>query len=59
MVTMRSRSGKKLERMLSRVVLPVDVPPEMTMLSRANTHAWKNSAISSVKAPRRIRSSVP
>ena len=39
MVTIRSSSGMKTERTLSSVVLPVPVPPETMMFSRAWTHA--------------------
>ena len=42
-VTTRSDSGMAEERALSRVVLPVPVPPEMTTLRRASTHAARNS----------------
>ena len=39
----------KLDRMLSSVVLPVEVPPEMTMFSRACTQACRKSPMSSVQ----------
>ena len=50
-VMIRSSSGMKPERMLSRVVLPEPVPPEMNMLRRASTHARMNSIISGVAVP--------
>jgi hypothetical protein len=51
MVTMRSSSGMNPDRMLSSVVLPEPVPPEMNTLRRASTHARRNSIISEVAVP--------
>ena len=42
---------------LSSVVLPVPVPPETRMFSRASTQASSSSAISGVRVPKPIRSS--
>ena len=56
MVTIRSPSGMKEDNTLSRVVLPVPVPPEMMMLSRACTQACSSSAISGVRVPKPMRS---
>ncbi len=47
----------KAERALSSVVLPLPVPPEITMLIRALTQAERNSTISRVIALCAIRSS--
>ena len=47
----RSSSGMKLDMMLSSVVFPEPVPPEMNMLSRASTQARRNSIISAVAVP--------
>ncbi len=47
-VTTRSSSGILDERILSKVVLPEPVPPEMTILSRAKTQARRKLAIPSV-----------
>ena len=57
MVTMRSSSGMNDERTLSSVVLPEPVPPETKMFRRAFTQASRNSTISGVAVPKRIRSS--
>ena len=57
-VTMRSSWGMNPDRQLSMVVLPVPVPPEMRMLSRASTMPWSTSAMSRVMARKRIRSSM-
>ena len=57
-VTMRSSFGMNDERTLSVVVLPEPVPPETKMLRRASTHARRNSNISGVEVPNRMRSSV-
>jgi hypothetical protein len=51
MVTIRSFSEIKPETMLSSVVLPEPVPPEMKMLRRASTQPRRNSIISSVAVP--------
>ena len=48
MVTIRSVGGMKDERMLSSVVLPAPVPPEMITLSRAFTMPRSSSTIGSV-----------
>ena len=42
--------------MLRKVVLPLPVPPEMTMFSRARTQAARKSMISGVTDLRAIRS---
>jgi hypothetical protein len=47
----------KDESTLSVVVLPEPVPPETKMLSRASTEARRNSNISAVAVPNRMRSS--
>ena len=44
---------------LSVVVLPEPVPPETMTLSRQATAACRYVAMSSVKAPKRTRSSIP
>ena len=49
-VATRSSSGMKAERAFSSVVLPLPVPPEMTMLIRALTQAERKSSISGVIA---------
>ena len=56
MVTIRSPSGMNDESTLSRVVLPVPVPPETITLSRAST-ALSSSAISGDRVPKLMRSS--
>jgi hypothetical protein len=56
MVTMRSVSGMKLERMLSRVVLPEPVPPVTTMLRRSRTATIRNSSIGWLSEPKVSRS---
>ena len=50
MVTMRSFSEMKLESVLSSVVLPEPVPPEMTMFSLAFTQPLRNSSMGGVNA---------
>ena len=45
MVTMRSLSEMKLDRMLSSVVLPAPVPPDTMMFSRLLTAARRKSSI--------------
>ena len=50
-VTILSSAGMKLDRMLSRVVLPDDVPPETRMLSRLRTAIRRNSIISGLALP--------
>jgi len=55
-VTMRSEEGKKLESMLSRVVLPVPVPPETTIFCRAVTQARRKSIIFWFNVPTRSMS---
>ena len=57
-VTIRSSFGMNDERTLSVVVLPEPVPPDTKMFRRASTHARRNSNISGVEVPKRIRSSV-
>jgi len=46
---MRSVLGMKLERVLSKVVLPEPVPPEMRMFSRALMAPSRSMTISGVK----------
>ena len=46
MVTSRSLSGMKLERIFRKVVLPAPVPPEIRMLMRALTAAARISSMS-------------
>ena len=55
MVTMRSCSGMYEERMFSRVVFPLPVPPETTMFRRTFTQVSRNSAIGPVSVPNSIR----
>ena len=55
-VATRSSSGMNAESALSRVVLPLPVPPEMMMLTRALMHAGRKSTISGVIALFAIRS---
>ncbi len=50
-VMTRSLGGMNVARMLTSVVLPVEVPPEMIMLTLALTHASRNSAAWGVSAP--------
>ena len=57
MVTMRSSSGMKLERMFSSVVLPEPVPPVTTMFLRSRTATCRNSSIGSLIEPNCSRSS--
>src|ERR1039458_8823867 len=57
MLTMRSDSGIKDERTLSRVVFPAPVPPETAMFNRAATAASRNSRMPSVQVRLRTRSS--
>ena len=45
---MRSSSGICAESTLSSVVLPLPVPPEMTMFFRAFTERWMNLAMLSL-----------
>ena len=54
---MRSFSGMKLDRRLSSVVLPDDVPPEMTTFSRARTEASRKRIMSGEQLLMRSRSS--
>ncbi len=54
----RSRSGKKEESTLRKVVLPEPVPPLTMQLSRASTAALRNSITGAGTAPILIRSSV-
>ncbi len=56
-VTMRSSLGMNDESTLRVVVLPEPVPPETNRFSRASMQAWRNSNISGVAVPNRIRSS--
>ena len=56
-VTMRSSLGMKPDSTLSVVVLPEPVPPETNRFSRASMHARRNSNISGVAVPNRMRSS--
>ena len=48
MVTIRSVGGMNDDRMLSSVVLPAPVPPEMSTLSRALMTPFSSSSICSV-----------
>ena len=47
-VTTRSVSGTKRESAFSSVVLPLPLPPEITMLRRARTHPPSSSSIGAV-----------
>ena len=58
-VTIRSVSGIPSESTLSRVVFPEPVPPEIRMFSRAWMQRSRNSSVSVVAVPRRIRSWKP
>ena len=55
-VTIRSVSGIPSESTLRRVVFPEPVPPEIRMFSRAWMQRSRNSSVSVVAVPRRIRS---
>ncbi|MNM80134.1 hypothetical protein D3C81_920850 [compost metagenome] len=57
MVTTRSLSGMKLDRMLSSVVLPEPVPPLTTMFRRSLTAMIRNSSIGGFSEPNVSRSS--
>ena len=57
-VTMRSVAGMKPESTLSRVVLPVPVPPEISRFSLARTIAPSRIASSGVSERLRTRSSI-
>ncbi len=57
MVTSRSDGATSLSRARSRVVLPVPVPPAMTMLRRALTAAARNSRNARSTRPRSWSSS--
>ena len=57
MVTIRSPSGMNWLNTFSSVVLPEPVPPETSMFCDARTASSRNSAISLVMLPKRIRSS--
>src|SRR3954453_15057523 len=57
-VTMRSSFGTNAARAFSVVVLPVPVPPEMSMSSFPRTHAERNCAASGEMVPKLIRSSI-
>ena len=59
MVTIRSPSGIRKDRRLSRVVFPEPVPPEMIMFRRAATQARRNSTIFSVIEPNSTSSLSP
>ena len=56
-VTMRSFSGMKPERRLSRVVFPDPVPPATITFLRIITQAFMNSAALRVQVPNRMKSS--
>ena len=56
---MRSSLGMELARMLSSVVLPVPVPPEIRMFLRLRTALSRLRATSSVRVPMRTRSAIP
>ena len=56
-VTIRSSFGMNDDRTLRVVVLPEPVPPETKRLRRASMQARRNSNISGVAVPKRIRSS--
>ena len=51
MVMMRSSPGMNCDSTLRKVVLPEPVPPEITMLRRASTQAFRNSTASGVIVP--------
>ena len=57
-VTMRSSSGTKRERVFNMVVFPEPEPPEITMLSRASVQAPRKSSIPVVRVSFFRRSSV-
>ena len=56
MVTIRSLLGIKEESTFNVVVLPEPVPPDTIIFRRAFTQARRNSAISSLRVPKLIRS---
>ncbi len=56
MVTMRSSVGMNDEQTLSIVVLPVPVPPLISMLARARTQERMKAAASSLRVPKATRS---
>ena len=55
-VTMRSSFGMNDESTLRRVVLPVPVPPDTTMLSRPSMQARRKRTLRSSSVPNRTRS---
>ena len=57
MVTMRSLAGIIDDNTLSKVVLPVPVPPLMRMFMRPVTQAARKSPTWLVRVPSRTRSS--
>jgi len=56
MVMIRSSPGMKDDSTFSVVVLPEPVPPPITMLSLARTHAWSSSATALLMVPNDTRS---
>ena len=56
-VTIRSSFGMNDDRTLRVVVLPEPVPPDTNRFRRASMHARRNSNISDVAVPNRMRSS--
>ena len=56
MVMMRSSTGMLADMTLSKVVLPLPVPPETSTFNRARTRPLINSAMPAVSAPMRIKS---
>ena len=57
MTTIRSSSGIAREMAPNRTVLPVPVPPEMSMFFRSRTQISRNSLAASERLPKPIRSS--
>ena len=53
MTTIRSSSGIAREMAPSRTVLPVPVPPEMSMFFRSRTQISRNSLAASERLPKR------
>src|SRR5450759_1308709 len=51
MVMIRSSEGINPDKTFNKVVLPEPVPPEMTILIRDSTHAFKNWTDSGVAVP--------
>ena len=58
MVTIRSSDGMYPDSTLSRVVLPLPVPPLTMMFARAETQALRKPKALSLQLPSRIRSAI-